>query len=118
MGKNSAGTILRWGLAFVFFYAAVSSLLKPEDWPGYFPQFLQNQQFSHLFLVSFAAYEIILAVFLFLGKKLMKISLIAAITFGAIVVLNLGALDTVFLDVGLLMAALALYEIVKGAKVG
>lgn len=116
MNKNSAGTILRWGLAFVFFYAAIAALLRPEIWLGYFPQFLVNMLPPHLLLVGFSFYELILAGLLFAGRKLVWGSLLAAVTLGAIVVFNFMSLDIVFRDVGLFMAALALFEIVRSGK--
>ncbi len=116
MNKNSAATILRWGLAFVFFYAAIAGLIKSESWSGYFPQFLQNIPFSKSFSAAFSVYEIILAAFLFWGRRLIWVSLLSAITLAAIVVLNLNVLDITFRDVGLLMAALALYELVRKEK--
>jgi len=116
MGKNSAGTILRWGLAFIFFYAAVASLLRPESWLTYFPQFLKNILPSHILLVGFSFYELILAALLFWGRKLAQASILAAITLGVIIVFNLDSLDAVFLDAGLLMAALALFEIIRNGK--
>lgn len=116
MNKNLAETILRWGLAFVFFYAAIAGLLKPEDWIGYFPQFLRNALPSNLFSSAFSVYEIILATFLFWGRKLFWVSLLAAVTFAASIVSNIGVLDIVFRDVGLLMAALALFELERNGK--
>ncbi len=116
MNRNSAEIILRWGLAFVFFYAAIAGLIKSDDWAGYFPQFLQNMPFSNLLSAAFSVYEIILAAFLFWGRKLVWVSLLAAITLAAIVVLNLNILDITFRDVGLLMGALALFEMARGVK--
>ena len=35
-----AQALLRIGLAFVFLYAAISSLMHPDEWVGYLPSFL------------------------------------------------------------------------------
>ncbi len=113
MYKNPAITILRWGLAFVFFYAAIASLLNPSEWIGYLPGFLTVFLPPRLVLTVFSIYEIILAALLFMGKKLVWISLLSVITLAAIVVFNLGLLEVTFRDVGLAMAALALYELAR-----
>jgi hypothetical protein len=111
MRSNSAAIILRWGLAFVFFYAAVASLRHPEVWVGYLPVFLTNVFSANLLLVGFSAVEIILAVWLFWGKKLAWSSMIAALMLAAITIVNLNILDITFRDIGLAMAALALFEL-------
>lgn len=116
MSKHSAITILRWGLAFVFFYAAIASLVNPDNWIGYFPSFLLGILPDKLLLTAFSLYEIVLAALLFVGRKLAWASLFAAITLAGITVFNLGVLDVVFRDVGLTLAALALYELVRGER--
>lgn len=116
MSKLSAITILRWGLAFTFFYAAIASLVNPQNWVGYFPAFLFDIFPERLLLVGFSLYEIVLATMLFIGKKLAWASLLAAISLAGITVFNLGVLDVVFRDVGLALAAFALHELVRGEK--
>lgn len=108
--KGNAATILRWGLAFVFFYAAISALRHPDLWAAYFPQSILQAASSNVILVGFSIYELLLAAWLFIGKKTRWASLFAVITFAAIVLFNLPSMDAVFGDVGLAMAALALYE--------
>lgn len=115
MNKTSL-VILRWGLAFVFFYAAVDSLLHPENWVGYLPGFFTGAFSPRLVLAAFSVYEIILAVMLFTGKKLLWAALLSALTLAGIVIFNLNVLEVTFRDVGLAMAALALYELVKNNK--
>ena len=117
MKGNAAATILRWGLAFVFFYAAVASLRSPEVWVGFLPGFLVRTGFATLLLVGFSIYELILAVWLFTGRKLLWSSILAAITLAAITVANFSIIDVTFRDIGLAMAALALFELARqGAK--
>jgi hypothetical protein len=110
MKPNGGITILRWGLAFVFFYAAVASLTSPETWVVYIPSFLSALFSPRLVLVAFSLYELILAGFLFWGRKLRAVSLISAITLGIIVVIDFGSMEFIFLNVGLALAALALFE--------
>jgi uncharacterized membrane protein YphA (DoxX/SURF4 family) len=111
MRSNSAAIILRWGLAFVFFYAAVASLRHPETWIGYLPSFLANLPSANIILVGFSVIEIVLAIWLFWGKKLAWSSIIAALMLAGITIVNLQTLDITFRDIGLAMAALALFEL-------
>jgi hypothetical protein len=110
MESSGAATILRWGLAFVFFYAAIASLLDPTAWAGYVPQFLDGFISPSLFLAGFSIYELILAGMLFWGKKLWWSSLFATITLAGIVIFDFQVIDVVFRDVGLAFAALALFQ--------
>lgn len=115
MSRHSATTILRWGLAFTFFYAAVASLLNPENWIGYLPAFVGYIIPPRIALTVFSFYEIVLAVLLFAGRKLKWAALLSAVTLAAITVFNLGGgvFDVTFRDVGLAFMALALWELVK-----
>lgn len=110
MESSGATTILRWGLAFVFFYAAVAALLDPSTWAAYIPGFVGSIMPPSLFLFSFSFYELILAGFLFWGKQLWWSSLFATITLGSIVIFDFQAIDIVFRDIGLAFAALALFQ--------
>ena len=80
------------------------------------PGFLISIFPAKLLLVSFSIFEIVLAAMLFLGRKLVFASAIAAVMLTATTVFNLGVFDVVFRDVGLACAALALYELVKREK--
>jgi len=112
--RTNAATILRWGLAFVFFYAAVQTLRDPQGWIGYLPQFIAASSRATLILACFAVYELLLAVWLFWGKKLVWSSLFALATLALIALVNIQVLDLVFRDIGLAMAALALFELARG----
>ena len=114
--KNSAITILRWGLAFVFFYAAVASLLDSQEWIRYIPGWIQNLDGYNLLLTAFSVYQLILAVLLFSGRKVYLASILATATLVAITAFNFGTLDVVFRDIGLTMAGLALFELVRHKK--
>lgn len=116
MHKSSAIIILRWGLAFVFFYAAIASLLRPQEWMGYFPRFLFGFLPPKAILSAFSFYEIVLAALLFSGKKLVWATALAIATFTGIIVFNLEFLDVTFRDVGLIMAGLALLELIRKEK--
>jgi len=109
MKPNGGITILRWGLAFVFFYAAVASLASPDMWVVYVPNFISVFFSARLFLAIFSLYELVLAGFLFWGRRLYWSSLFATITLGLIIIFNLGMQGFIFLDVGLALSALALF---------
>jgi|SRR6185437_10236804 len=110
MKSNSAATILRWGLAFVFFYVAIASLRAPALWTSYLPDWLAFIP-SGLFITFFSAITFVLAVWLFWGRKLKWSSIIAAIAFALAVLVRLDDLDLVFPTIGLLFAALALFSL-------
>jgi len=112
--SNSAATILRWALAFVFFYAAVASLREPSVWAVYLPQFLTSIISTRLLISGFAVYELALTVWLFSGRKLAWSSMLAAITLFVITLCNLSILDITFRDIGLALAALALFDLARG----
>lgn len=100
--------LLRFGIAFTFFYAAIFSFLNPNDWIGFFPIFLKDYFGADLILSAFSFYELILGFWLISGKYGFMAGPVSAATILGIVVFNLSALDIVFRDVGLFFAALAL----------
>jgi len=116
MKSNSAATILRWGLAFVFFYAAIASLLDPGNWIVFLPGFLAASPYAGMLLAVFSLYQLILAGMLFWGRQLYWASLLATITFAGIVVINVQESSIVFRDVGLAFSGLALFEMSRQNK--
>lgn len=103
-----ASLFLRIGLAFVFLYAAIESLLNPGVWAGFLPVFLTSMIPAGPLLTGFSVYEILLAGWLLWGARVRYAAILAAITLAGITFVNLAAIDTVFRDVGLIFAALAL----------
>lgn len=94
-------TILRWGLAFVFFCTALTNLLRP----------------SPLSLGTvFSVYEIVLAVWLFWGRKLVWAAAFSVLTLAGIVVFHAILFSAVFSDIGLLFAGLALFSLARHEK--
>ncbi len=122
MAKKEGGTrkdythlamfLLRVALAIPFLYAAIASFLQPEAWVGFFPPWLLFIPGSVL-LTIFSLYELALAFWLLSGKQAYYAALLAALSLAGIIVFNLGALDIVFRDLGLLFAALALLFLSK-----
>lgn len=105
--KRAALILLRLGIAFTFFYAAIFSFLNPNDWIGFFPLFLRNLIGAPL-LNIFIFYEFVLGFWLLSGRHGFLAGLVSAATILGIIVFNFGAFDIVFRDVGLFFAALAL----------
>ncbi|MBI2446915.1 MAG: DoxX family membrane protein [Parcubacteria group bacterium] len=99
--------LLRLGLAFVFFYAAIFSFLNPNDWIGFFPIFIRDILSVQFLLITFSFYELILGFWLISGKWQFYAGLISAATLLGIIIFNFGAFDIVFRDVGLFFASLA-----------
>ena len=116
MKHAAPALILRWGIAFVFFYAAIASLASPEGWLAFVPSFVAAIIPQKVFLTGFALYELVLAGMLLLGRKLYWVSLLSTATLSAIVVVDFFVIDIVFRDIGLAFASLALFEMAKQDK--
>lgn len=113
--ENLVSLFLRLGLAFSFLYAAISGFITPESWIGFFPVWMRDlAPFSdELLLHIFSSFEILLSLFILFQKKPFIASIVGAIALFGIVVVNLGALDIVFRDIGLFFMAIALAVLSK-----
>ncbi|MCL4357544.1 hypothetical protein M1512_01450 [Patescibacteria group bacterium] len=99
---------LRLGLALVFIYAGVGSLLHPYEWIAYLPGFL-TRHFAALTLIKlFAVFELLLAAWLLSGKLIKYCGIVCGSTLVLIVLFNLSQLIITFRDIGLVFMALAL----------
>ena len=105
----SPALILRLGLAFVFLYAAVSSLQHPLVWVGFVPVWLAKIVSATVVLKIMAVAQIGLGIWLLAGKWLRYAALGAALMLAGILFTNLSGLLTTFRDVGLLCMAVALF---------
>ena len=109
---NKLGIILlRLGLAFVFFYAAIGGLVSPNDWIGWLPVFLQNTLMLNLFSVM----EIIMGVWILSGYQSFWAGIFSGFMLLGIVVFNFQVMIVVFRDVGLALAAFALAFLSKNS---
>jgi uncharacterized membrane protein YphA (DoxX/SURF4 family) len=114
MNKNAvANVILRVGVAFAFLYAAIDGFIDPSSWVDYFPQFvLQPAQTMGISDVTalhiFAVVEIVLALWILSGIKIVMPSLLAVVMLVLIVALNLQEFQLLFRDLTIAAAALAL----------
>ena len=102
--RQWAEIFLRVGLAFVFLYAAIGSLLFPVNWIGYLPGFIQYDGI----LILFSVYEILLGIWLLIGYKVYIPGIISSITLIGIIVSNIGVFDIVFRNIAALGGAIAL----------
>ena len=111
MDKNKeelVSFLLRIGLAFAFVYAAISSLVSPQNWVGFIPNFIANIFPTSILLVLFSIYEFALGAWLLSNKKIFYASIVSSVTILLIVIFNLAVLDVVFRDVAILLMAVAL----------
>ena len=99
---------LRSGLAIVFFYAGIASLISPQNWVGFIPQFIQNNFPEFIFLSLFSVYEIFLGVWLLSDKKIFYASILSSVTMFFIIISNIFVFDVVFRDIAILFMALSL----------
>jgi len=100
--------VLRVALAVPFLYAAIAATLQPEAWVGFMPYFLRNIFSESLLLGVHSLMNVVLALWLLSGWKTMYAAILSALGLLAIIVVNLGALDIIFRDIGLLLAAISL----------
>lgn len=118
MEKNLkiAKLLLRFSLAFAFFYAAIASFLNPNDWIGFFPIFIREILPTQFLLITFSFYELILGFWLISGKWPTVSAVLAAVSLLGIVIFNFGVMDIVFRDVTIFFSALALAMLSRHKK--
>lgn len=101
--------LLRLGLAFVFIYAGVASLMHPFEWISFLPSFIGTFINLEVALKGIAVFEIILGVCLVSGKYRKVVSALAVLMLAGILLADHNQFIITFRDVGLLFAALALF---------
>lgn len=101
-------TILRVAIAFAFLYPVVAAFITPDAWLGYFPPFLLGLMPHTLLLGLWSVVEIVIAVWILLGKHIFIPSFAAAVLLCLIVLFNLPYMEIVFRDVSLALVALYL----------
>lgn len=106
--KTLAFFLWRTAIASVFAYAAIASFLTPDNWIGYFPEFLRHLVPQNILLGGFSLYELALAVWLLSGKLTFYAAVLAAITLIGIVSFNIAQLDIVFRDFAIILSAASL----------
>lgn len=106
---NIARWCLRLGLAFVFLYAAYEVHFDPDNFLKYVPIFVQNIIPINLFLTSFTALEISLALWFLAGKRTGYAGLLSFFIMLSIIFPNLVYFNILFRNVAIAMAGLALF---------
>ncbi len=106
--KKLVSFCLRIGLATVFLYAGISALLNPMAWVGFIPMWIRGIIPGNIFLPIHAVLDIIIGLWLVVGKKLFYASAVAGLALLSIVIFNFGALDIIFRDIAILFSAVAL----------
>ncbi len=103
-----APLLLRVGLAVVFLYAAIASFVEPDAWIGYLPIVLRHIFPANILLGGFSIIQILLSLWLLLGKKTFYAAGVSVLMLLGIIVANFGAMDIIFRDFAILFSALAL----------
>ena len=111
--RFDASFFLRFGLAFVFIYVAVSALIMPEAWIGFLPSFLGSSVTKGYFLFAHDVFGIGLGLWLLSGKKTFYAAVVSSVFLAGILLTNLNSFLIVFRDVGLFFAAVALAVLSK-----
>lgn len=114
MKNDTFSTILlRAGLAFAFLYPAVSSLVNPDSWMGFLPEWIGAIMPVGTALILFSIFEIIVgAGVLFMKNPMIPAGAIIA-TLLLIIAINWRAFDIVFRDVSIISMAWALIVLKK-----
>jgi len=103
-----ASLFLRLGLAFVFFYAAISALVLPDAWIGYYPAWMRGIVPDQVLLYFHSAAELVLAFWLLSGKKIFYAAALSGIWLLGIVLGTLSSFLVTFRDVAIFASAAAL----------
>lgn len=111
--KRFGSLLLRIGLAFVLAYAAIASIISPNDWIGYVPAFVREIIPATTVLGVLTIAQLLVALWLLSGIYIRLAALACAAMLADIIVANPNLLAITFRDIGLLFAALALAAIGK-----
>lgn len=103
--------ILRIGVAFPFLYAPLNAVFDPYAWIDFFPQFMRGVVPDIVLLNVFGLFEVIIALWLLSGRKILMPSLLALFSLLAIVLFNLAGFQLLFRDLSIAAAAFALVVI-------
>lgn len=101
--------VLRVGVAIAFVYPAVEASFYPDAWIGFFPLWMRDLPLDDkLMLHVFGASEILIALWILIGKKIFVPSILASGYLLMIIVLNWKFMDLLFRDIAILAIPLSL----------
>lgn len=106
--KFDASFFLRLALAFAFLYAGISSLINPQNWIGFIPQFVANIVNPELALDVFSVVEVVLGVWLLSAWKKFEAAVVSVVVLIGITLPNLNLMNVVFRDIALIIVAVGL----------
>jgi len=103
-----ADLILRAGVAFSLLYPAIDAWFHPDTWLGYFPSFVVGIVPDAVLLNGFGALQIVIALWILSGKRIMIPSAAATFLLLAILGFHLSEFPILFRDLAIAAAAAAL----------
>lgn len=112
MKKITPDLLLRLGLGLTLLYAGINSILNPDSWIGFVPDWTEKIISKEIFLTTHGIFEILLATTLITGFQKKISALLAFFSFASIIIFY-GIDEITFRDLGLLFSALALFLIHK-----
>lgn len=99
---------LRLGLALTLLYAGFSIFIAPTNWVGFVPSWVHNIYPAESFIILHGVLDVLLGVGLLSGRLLWLFSAVSFFNLAGILFFY-GVDDITFRDLGLSMAALALF---------
>ena len=101
--------ILRIGVAFAFLYPPYAALIDSYSWLAYFPGFVHSWDINQLLLLhGFGILEVVIALWLLSGYRIVIPATLATLMLLGIVVFSWADLDVLFRDLSIAAASLAL----------
>ena len=100
--------LLRLGVALAFLYPPINAVIDPYSWIGYFPSFVRDLGDEMVVLHVFGLIEVVIGIWLLIGRNIFWPSAVAVALLLAIVVFNLGDFQVLFRDLSIAAMALAL----------
>jgi uncharacterized membrane protein YphA (DoxX/SURF4 family) len=101
--------LMRLGVAWAFLYPPLRAIYDPFSWLAYFPPFLRELSIPpEILLHGFGIIEIITAVWILTGKKILVPATLATVMLLAIVIFNHSDMDVLFRDLSIAAMSAAL----------
>lgn len=108
MNFKLASFFIRLGLAISLFYAALATMINPNDWVSFLPAWVIDSGLGQAFLVFFAIFEFLLGLWLLSNRYIVYASLLTALFLAVIIMINITALNLLFRDIPIMLSALSL----------